>query len=102
TGFIGTNKSCSLQTVQALVTDFNAGELTDPVGKPDALDNLVHAHQPDVVDSAGWGAIDAAEIERGADEGRPRNKFTAIAEMLAAAATAPPAPRRGLLARLRG
>ncbi len=102
TGFIGTNKSCSLQTVQALVADFNDGKLTDPVGKPDALDGLVHARAPDVVDSAGWGAIDAAEIERGADEGRPRNKFTAIAEMLAAAATAPPAPRRGLLARLRG
>ena len=93
TGFIGTNKSCSLQTVQALVADFNAGNLTDPVGKPDALDSLVHARQPDVVDSAGWGAIDAAEIARGSDEGRPRNKFTDVAEMLAAAATAPPAPR---------
>jgi ferredoxin--NADP+ reductase len=102
TGFIGTNKSCSLQTVQALVADFNDGKLTDPTGKPDALDSLVHTRQPDVVDSAGWGAIDAAEIERGGDEGRPRNKFTDITEMLAAAATAPPAPRRGLLARLRG
>jgi ferredoxin--NADP+ reductase len=102
TGFIGTNKSCSLQTVQALVADFNDGKLTDPTGKPDALDSLVHTRQPDVVDSAGWGAIDAAEIERGGDEGRPRNKFTDITEMLAAAATAPPAPRRRLLARLRG
>jgi ferredoxin--NADP+ reductase len=102
TGFIGTNKSCSLQTVQAMVTDFNAGELTDPVGKPEALDNLVHARQPDVVDSAGWSAIDAAEIARGSDEGRPRSKFTDIADMLEVAATAPPAPRRGLLARLRG
>lgn len=102
TGFIGTNKSCSLQTVQALVADFNDGKLADPVGKPDALDSLVHARQPDVVDSAGWGAIDAAEIERGGEEGRPRNKFTDTTEMLAAAATAPPAPRRGLLARLRG
>ena len=34
-GFIGTNKSCSFQTVQALVADFNAGKLTDPVAKPD-------------------------------------------------------------------
>ncbi len=31
TGFIGTNKSCSFQTVQALVNDFNAGKLADPV-----------------------------------------------------------------------
>jgi ferredoxin/flavodoxin---NADP+ reductase len=103
TGFIGTNKSCSLQTVQALVGDFNAGKLTDPVAKPEALDRLVHARQPDAVDSAGWGAIDAAEIARGSDDGRPRNKFTDVADMLAAAATVPPAPplRRRLLARLR-
>jgi ferredoxin--NADP+ reductase len=103
TGFIGTNKSCSFQTVQALVADLNAGKLTDPLAKPEALDKLVHARQPDVVDSAGWGAIDAAEIARGIDGARPRNKFTEVADMLAAAATAPPAPpvRRRLLARLR-
>lgn len=102
TGFIGTNKSCSLQTVHAVVADFNAGSLTDPIGKRETLDELVHARQPDVVDSAGWGAIDEAEIARGGDDGRPRNKFTDIADMLAAAATAQPAPRRGLLARLLG
>jgi ferredoxin--NADP+ reductase len=102
TGFIGTNKSCSCQTVQALVADYNAGTLTDPATKSDGLDKLVHARQPDIVDSAGWGAIDAAEIARGIDDGRPRNKFTDVADMLAAAATAPPPPRRRLLARLLG
>jgi ferredoxin--NADP+ reductase len=102
TGFIGTNKSCSCQTVQALVADYNAGTLTDPATKPDGLDKLVHARQPDIVDSPGWGAIDAAEIARGIDDGRPRNKFTDVADMLAAAATAPPTPRRRLLARLLG
>ncbi|OBA76057.1 ferredoxin [Mycobacterium sp. 1554424.7] len=103
TGFIGTNKSCSVQTVHALVADFNAGRLTDPVARSDALDKLVRARRPDVVDSAGWRAIDAAEIARGANAGRPRNKFTAVADMLAAAAAAQPAPpmRRLLLARLR-
>jgi ferredoxin--NADP+ reductase len=102
TGFIGTNKSCSCQTVQALVADYNAGTLTDPATKPDGLGKLVHARQPDVVDSTGWGAIDAAEIARGIDDGRPRNKFTDVADMLAAAATAPPTPRRRLLSRLLG
>ena len=92
TGFIGTNKSCSFQTVQALVADFNAGKLIDPMAKPEALAKLVRARQPDVVDSAGWRAIDAAEIARGSDDGRPRNKFTDVADMLAAAATAQPAP----------
>ncbi len=102
-GFIGTNKSCSFQTVQALVADFNAGTLTDPAAKPEALTALVHARQPDAVDAAGWRAIDAAEIARGGD-GRPRNKFTDVAAMLAAAGTAQPAPpqRRRLLDRLLG
>jgi ferredoxin/flavodoxin---NADP+ reductase len=103
TGFIGTNKSCSFQTIQALVADFNAGKLTDPVAKPAALTKLVYARRPDVVDSAGWRAIDAAEIARGGDDGRPRSKFTDVADMLAAAATAQPGPplRRRLVARLR-
>ena len=104
TGFIGTNKSCSVQTVQALVADFNAGRLTDPAAKPGSLANLVHARRPDVVDCAGWRAIDAAEIARGRHDGRPRNKFTNVADMLAAAAIAQAAPplRRRLLARLGG
>ncbi|UXA05997.1 FAD-dependent oxidoreductase [Mycobacterium sp. SMC-2] len=103
-GFIGTNKSCSLQTVQALVADFNAGRLSDPVASPGALAKLVRARQPDAVDARGWRAIDAAEIARGSGDGRPRNKFTRVADMLAAAATAEPAPppRRGLLDRLLG
>ena len=77
------------------------GLLADPAGKPAALDKLVRSRQPDVVDAAGWKAIDAAEIARGGDE-RPRDKFTAIADMLAAAATAPAPPmRERLLAGLR-
>ena len=83
TGFIGTNKSCSFQTIQALVADFNAGRLANVVANPEALAKLVHTRQPDAVDSAGWRAIDAAEIARGSDDGRPRNKFTDVADMLA-------------------
>ncbi|CPR11533.1 FprB [Mycobacterium bohemicum DSM 44277] len=100
TGFIGTNKSCSLQTVAALVADFNSGALTDPAAKPGALDTLVRGRRPDAVDSAGWRAIDAAEVARGAGEGRPRNKFTDTADMLAAAGAQPAPLRRRLLARL--
>ena len=102
TGFIGTNKSCALQTVQRLVDDFNAGLLRDPIDKPSALDTLVATRQPAVVDAAGWRAIDAAEVSRGSLSDRPRNKFTSIAEMLAVAAAAPAPPlRRRLANRLR-
>jgi ferredoxin--NADP+ reductase len=103
TGFIGTNKSCALQTVQALVADFNDGLLTDPAAGPAALAQLVHKRQPDTVDAAGWRAIDAAEIARGVAGGRPRDKFTAVAEMLVVADAVPkPSVRQRLLAGLRG
>jgi ferredoxin/flavodoxin---NADP+ reductase len=102
TGFIGTNKSCALQTVQQLVDDFNAGWLSDPIGKPSALDKLVRERQPAVVDTAGWRAIDAAEVARGDLSDRPRNKFTSITDMLDVAAAAPGPPlRRRLADRLR-
>jgi ferredoxin--NADP+ reductase len=99
TGFIGTNKSCAAQTVHNLVADYNHGLLADPVDK--ALDKLVRSRQPDVIDAAGWKAIDAAEIARGGGV-RPRDKFTAVTDMLAAAAAAPTPPRwQRLLAGLR-
>ena len=91
----------ALQTVQNLVDDYNAGLLTGPRAKPAALEKLVRSRSPDVVDAAGWRAIDDAEIERGGEH-RPRDKFTSVADMLAVAATAP-APSIGhrLLAGLR-
>ena len=56
--------------------------------KPAALDRLVRGRQPDVIDAAGWKAIDDAEVARGGGR-RPRDKFTDVADMLAAAAAAP-------------
>lgn len=100
TGFIGTNKSCASETVHNLVADYNDGVLAAPVRKPGELEKLVHRRQPEVVDAAGWHAIDAAEIARGGDE-RPRDKFTTVEAMLAAAATAPkPTVRQRLAASL--
>lgn len=84
-GFIGTNKSDSLLTIHNLVADYNDGLLAEPAGGPRAVARTVHARQPDVVDAARWKAIDAAEIARGQADGRPRAKFTSVAEMLAVA-----------------
>ena len=97
TGFIGTNKSCAAETVRSLVADYNSGALSAPKHKPADLDKLVRSRQPDLVDAAGWQAIDAAEIARGGED-RPRDKFTTVDAMLAAAATAPkPTVRQRLL-----
>jgi ferredoxin--NADP+ reductase len=101
TGFIGTNKSCALETVQGLVADFNAGLLAAPL-RAAALDKLVRSRQPDAIGAAGWQAIDAAEIARGAGR-RPRDKFTDVPAMLAVAATAPkPTVRQRIMTGLRG
>jgi ferredoxin--NADP+ reductase len=91
TGFIGTNKSCAAETVHELVADYNGGRLHEPVASQAALGRLIRDRRPEVVDGAGWHAIDRAEISRGGEQ-RPRNKFTAIPDMLAAAATAPSPP----------
>lgn len=94
TGFIGTNKTCAMQTVAALVDDFNDGRLVDPARRPALLDKMIRARQPDRVDAAGWRAIDNAERSRGAGEGRPRVKFTTVADLVAAAQSHR-SPRRG-------
>jgi len=82
TGFIGTNKSCALETVATLADDFNAGLLGEPDVRPSALRRLVRSRHPDVVDADGWRAIDAAETALGSAAGRPRVKFTAVPDML--------------------
>ena len=98
TGFIGTNKSCAMQTVSQLVDDFNNGLLTDPPRRRGGLEALVRDRRPEVIDAAGWQAIDAAERRRGEAAGRPRVKFTTVPDMMAAAAAAPETSRVARLA----
>jgi ferredoxin--NADP+ reductase len=84
-GVIGNNKADSVETVNALIEDKNAGRLMAPA-TPDAaaFDALLRSRQPDLVTFADWRALDKLEIERGAPQGRPRVKFTTIEEMLGA------------------
>jgi ferredoxin--NADP+ reductase len=84
TGVIGTNKSCSAETVAALLEDFGVGRLADPTGAPEAFDALVHERAPDSYDHAGWTRIDRAERDSGRAERRPRVKFVALEDFLRA------------------
>lgn len=93
TGFIGTNKSCAMQTVAALVDDFNAGLLDDPEARPQALARMLRDRAPDHIDAAGWRAIDDYETGLGAAAGRPRVKLTSVADMIAIAGEARSARR---------
>ncbi|ORB28962.1 FAD-dependent oxidoreductase [Mycolicibacterium parafortuitum] len=93
TGFIGTNKSCAAETVHNLVADYNDGRLPDPVHGTSALHRFVRARQPDLIDAAGWKAIDDDEVARGCGV-RPRDKFTSVTEMVGVATNVPAPPMR--------
>lgn len=75
TGFIGTNKSCSEETVRALLDDLRSGRLPEPVHGERHLETVLRRGQPDVVDREGWQAVDEAERARGRAAGRVRAKF---------------------------
>jgi ferredoxin/flavodoxin---NADP+ reductase len=79
-GGIGTNKACAAQTVAALLEDYTAGRLVEPRADRDALESLIDARQPAALDFADWQVID--KHERAARPRGPRQKITAVDEML--------------------
>ncbi|MCL8251057.1 FAD-dependent oxidoreductase [Aeromicrobium fastidiosum] len=93
-GFIGTNRSCAQETVDALVADANAGLLTEPAGASSEFRRLVGDRVAAAIDLRGWRAIDAAERAAGRTEGRPRRKIVQLDAMLEAASTSAASRRR--------
>jgi len=84
TGIIGTNRACSVETVDALAADLGAlTQAARPGGA--ALAALLDAKGVRSIDYPAWLRIDAAELKRGAETGRPRCKFTRIDDMLGVA-----------------
>ncbi len=86
TGVIGTNKKDATETVERLLADAAAGRLErKPEASAAAVDALLAERGVQVVEYAGWNAID--EVERAAGEklGRPRVKLCSWQELLAAA-----------------
>ena len=83
-GVIGTNKTCAQETVNCMVEDMKAGKLLEP-SAPDtaAAAEMVAERQRDIISYTDWGKLDSAELANGEAEGRPRVKFTKIADMLA-------------------
>jgi ferredoxin--NADP+ reductase len=86
TGILGTNKRDADETIACLAEDLRAGALPEPP-KPgrDSIDALLAERKPGHVTADGWHAIDAAELERGRDERRPRVKLASRDELVAAA-----------------
>lgn len=84
-GVIGNNKADSVETVNGLIEDANAGALPTPASPdPDAFASLVAERQPSAVTFEEWQKLDRHEIDRGVPHGRPRVKCVSVDEMLAA------------------
>jgi ferredoxin--NADP+ reductase len=80
-GIIGTNKPDSFETVKALLADVpTLARCAEP--SREAPTALLRGRGVRIVSYEDWRRIDAAEVERGAVVGKPREKFLSIEEML--------------------
>ncbi len=85
TGVIGTNKPDAAETVDNMIADARTGRVLSPTqATAAAVEALVRDRQPDVVTFADWQRLNTLELSRGKEQGRPRVKFTSVADMLAA------------------
>ncbi len=84
-GIIGTNKPDSVATVNAMMTDAREGLVNQPPQPTRAaVEAFIGARQPDIVSFPDWRLLDQAEVANGAAVGRPRLKFSRVADMIAA------------------
>jgi NADPH-dependent glutamate synthase beta subunit-like oxidoreductase len=81
TGTIGTNRPDGYEVAEKIAAELGSGASVKDGGA--GLDVLLHARGADVVTFRDWQKIEAAETAR-ARAGSPREKFTAIVEMLGA------------------
>jgi ferredoxin/flavodoxin---NADP+ reductase len=82
-GVIGTNKPDSVETSQKLLEDVQAGVHWQPTQpSADAIVSFLDETGVEYTSFADWLQLDALEQERGAQQGRPRVKFTDVNEML--------------------
>lgn len=85
-GVIGTNKPDAAATVQAMLEDARQGSLPVALSTgPDDLFTLLAQRGVKYVTFAGWKNIDRVEVDAGKKLGKPREKLTTLAELLAAA-----------------
>jgi ferredoxin/flavodoxin---NADP+ reductase len=84
-GVIGTNKADASATVQAMLEDAARHATGDGLSPdPDAIPALLAHKQVRAVTFTDWKRIDQIEIAAGKKRGKPREKLTTIAELLAA------------------
>ncbi|QZT58581.1 FAD-dependent oxidoreductase [Mycolicibacterium austroafricanum] len=85
TGVIGSNKACAQETVNSLISDYQAGVLSEPALPSEAVPTLVERATPHAFGYEGWQAIDRHERERGKRANRPRRKLVRLDDLTATA-----------------
>ncbi len=84
-GVIGTNKPDALETVKHMLADLAEGKTLDPAEPAaEAVEKFVCDRQPDSFSYDDWLRLKEMEVANGEAQGRPRVKFTSVAEMKAA------------------
>lgn len=83
TGVIGTNKTDSAETVDCMIEDITKGNFlnTEPARGEDII-AFVRSRSPYFITYREWLRLDEMEKQRGKKEGRPRVKFTKVAEIM--------------------
>jgi len=82
TGTIGTNRGCAVATAESVLADLVA-QAGQRMADVEPLLERLRTRVGRIVSYADWTRIDAAERSRGARQGKPREKFVRISEMLA-------------------
>ena len=96
TGLIGDNVADAEETVRHMLDDLERGIVMPRPGAPSppaadgddgaSIQRLLEARRVRWVTFEDWTRLDALEIERGKERGKIREKFSSVAEMLAALA----------------
>jgi ferredoxin--NADP+ reductase len=82
-GIIGTNRACSVETVNSLLEDLGTLSSVEINTDPQDLQQLIDNRGVRTISFDEWQRIDVAEVARGAEANKPREKFTSIEEMFA-------------------
>lgn len=82
-GGVGVNRPDAHETVVSITNDASAGRLRRPKLPAAAFPLFLRRRVPALVSRRRMLRIDAAEVDRGLREGRPRRKYTSREEMLA-------------------
>ena len=85
TGIIGTNRPDAIETAECFLADLAAGQVLQPADtRIDTIIDMLRTRKPTYITFDDWKVLDEIELQRGANIGRSRVKFTTVEEMLEA------------------